>query len=254
MPADASEWRAYGFNRVVLINDFGTNPTIGAEVRSLDRYVAVELGSHRPDVSSMLKRAIDLMLAVPLSLVLAPLVLALAAVIKMVDPGPAFYVQRRLGWHGEPIGVCKLRTMYRDAEKRLEETLAKDGAARDEWHRFFKLSSDPRILPGVGNILRRTSLDELPQLWNVIRGDMSLVGPRPFPVYHLEAFDTEFQKLRITVPPGLTGLWQVSARSDGDLEVQHAEDTFYIRNRSLWLDLYILIATLPAVLNARGAK
>jgi len=150
--------------------------------------------------------------------------------------------------------VLKVRSMYQDADERLEAHLASNPDAKREWERNFKLRNDPRILPYIGKIIRKSSIDELPQLWNVACGSMSLVGPRPLPEYHLNGFDREFQEVRSTVQPGLTGLWQVSDRSDGDLETQKSQDLFYIRNRSLWMDLYIILQTVPAVLSARGAR
>ena len=135
----------------------------------------------------------------------------------------------------------------------LERHLAENPADRAEWDQFCKLKNDPRIIPGIGQLLRKTSLDELPQLWNILKGEMSLVGPRPFPAYHNSRFDPEFRTLRTQVRPGLTGMWQVSARSDGDLDVQESLDSYYIRNWSLWLDLYLLIRTARVVLTGAGA-
>jgi lipopolysaccharide/colanic/teichoic acid biosynthesis glycosyltransferase len=143
--------------------------------------------------------------------------------------------------------------MYRDAEHRLVRYLDDNPPASDEWTSRFKLSDDPRVLPGVGHFLRRFSIDELPQLVNVLRLEMSLVGPRPFPDYHLEAFPARFRELRRRVRPGMTGLWQVSVRGDGDLEAQQAHDTYYIRAWSPWLDLYLLARTFLAVIRSRGA-
>jgi Undecaprenyl-phosphate galactose phosphotransferase WbaP len=254
LPRDPADLHRLGARQVLVVNRLGEFPSFGLQVRNAGCFVALELSGQPRDPNEGLKRAIDLALALVLYLLAAPIIGLLALTIKLADPGPAFYGQWRIGRYGRPIRILKLRTMYRDAEQRLERVLADDPALRTHWQRYFKLPQDPRILPRVGNLMRRTSLDELPQLWNVIRGDMSLVGPRPFPAYHLDAFDPEFQALRATVPPGLTGLWQISSRSNGDLDVQRAQDCFYIQNRSFWLDLYILIATLPAVIGAQGAK
>jgi lipopolysaccharide/colanic/teichoic acid biosynthesis glycosyltransferase len=254
LPRNPAALYRLGARQVLVVTRFGEFPTFGLQVRNSDCFVAVELNGRPARYSKNLKRAIDVTVALALLLVAAPVIALLALAIKLADPGPALYGQWRVGQHGRPIRIVKLRTMYRDAEQRLERVLASAPDLREQWQRHFKLARDPRILPHIGNLMRRTSLDELPQLWNVLRGDMSLVGPRPFPAYHIEAFDPEFRALRASVPPGLTGLWQISSRSNGDLEVQRAEDSFYVKNRSLWLDLYILIATLPAVIGATGAK
>jgi exopolysaccharide biosynthesis polyprenyl glycosylphosphotransferase len=254
LPRDPEALYRLGVRKILVVSQLGEFASFGLQVRHFDRFVALELGGRPRSLGHGQKRAIDLALALPLAVLTAPMIAFLALMIKFVDPGPALYRQERVGRHGKPIQVLKLRTMYRDAEQRLEHVLATDAAMREQWQRYFKLSRDPRVLPNVGDFLRRTSLDELPQLWNVIRGDMSLVGPRPFPAYHMDAFDPDFQALRVTVLPGLTGLWQISSRSTGDLGVQRAQDCFYIRNLSLWLDLYILIATLPAVIGGQGAK
>ncbi len=200
------------------------------------------------------KRAIDLIFSVFLSALATPAILALALAVKVIDPGRAFYSQKRIRQSGLQFRMFKLRTMYEDSERRLEQHLSQDPQARVEWKRYFKLRNDPRILPTIGAFMRRASLDELPQLWNVVRGEMSLIGPRPFPAYHLESFDPEFRAIRQSVPPGITGSWQTSSRSDGDLSVQKKEDLFYILNWSLMLDLYILLETIPTVLKMNGAR
>jgi Undecaprenyl-phosphate galactose phosphotransferase WbaP len=205
-------------------------------------------------VNWWIKRGIDLTMTLLVGICSLP-VLALAAVwIWIVSPEASpFYCQTREGEGRRKIKVWKLRTMFPKADELLRKYLAGNPAARQEWETHLKLRNDPRILPVVGTLLRRTSLDELPQLLNIIKGEMTLVGPRPFPRYHLDHFDERFREFRAKVTPGLTGLWQVSARSDGDLEVQESLDTFYIRNWSLWLDLYILARTVRAVLLSKGA-
>jgi Undecaprenyl-phosphate galactose phosphotransferase WbaP len=200
-----------------------------------------------------LKRALDMAAGCLLLLASAPLIAISAIWIRRASGGPVLYSQERVGCGGRTIRVWKLRTMYREADRLLMQCLARDPELRREWESGFKLRRDPRVVPGAGRFLRRTSLDELPQFWNVVTGQMSLVGPRPFPRYHLERFDPEFLRLRECVRPGLTGLWQVSGRSDGDLRAQKALDTYYIRNWSLWLDIEIAIRTVRAVIRGNGA-
>ena len=243
------------YRDIIVVPDLPELPTLWVQTRDLNGLIGLQMRRNMLlRRNRLLKQTIDHLIAVPLFFLVVPIVAVLALWIRSVSEGSPFYTQLRVGKNGRPINIWKLRTMYPDAEERLDQYLSSNPVARLEWERNFKLTDDPRILPGVGHFLRRTSLDELPQICNVIRGEMSLVGPRPFPKYHLDRFDTRFQSLRSSVVPGITGLWQVSARSDGDLQVQQALDTYYIRNWSIWIDFYILYRTLGAVMEGRGAR
>ncbi len=242
------------FPRVIVIPDLAGIASLWITARDLGGCLGLEIKKNlliRRNI--VLKRIMDQAIALPLFLAGLPLMAAAALWIKIVSCGPALYCQLREGFGGRRIRVWKLRTMHLESDRLLERWLDQHPEDRQEWSHYFKLRRDPRILPVIGKLLRRTSLDELPQLWSVLRGEMSLVGPRPFPDYHLDRFPAEFRALRTRVLPGLTGLWQVSARSDGGVDVQQALDTYYIRNWSPWLDLYILARTVSAVMLARGA-
>jgi Undecaprenyl-phosphate galactose phosphotransferase WbaP len=242
------------FARVIVIPNLFGMATLWVTAHDMGGVLGLEVRQNLlVPMNRAVKRAIDLALAWLLGLLTLPAVALAALWIRLASPGPVFYTQWRAGVAGRPIRVRKLRTMHPGADGLLAEHLESSPGAREEWERYFKLRRDPRVIPGIGALLRRTSLDELPQLWSVIAGEMSLVGPRPFPDYHLDRFTPEFRALRARVRPGLTGLWQVSARSDGDLAVQQELDTYYIRNWSLWLELYILARTAGVVLRGRGA-
>ena len=201
----------------------------------------------------MVKRTCDVSIAVVVGIVALPCMAVVAAATKLNSAGPVLYGQERIGRGGKTFRVWKFRTMLLGAEDVLEDFLDHNPALKVEWERDRKLSNDPRIVPGIGHFLRKSSLDELPQLWNVLRGEMSLVGPRPLPEYHLAQFDRSFRRYREKVTPGITGLWQVSSRGNGHPEMYVKCDSFYIRNWSLWLDLKILLATFRAVASGRGA-
>ncbi|MER2507869.1 MAG: sugar transferase [Amaricoccus sp.] len=232
-------------------------PPIRMGLEKLPRMASIrsERESTTPGVGAKvsLGRALDVPLAAAALICASPLLAVAALAILIVDPGPVLFRQARVGLGGKTIRIFKLRTMYRDADERLEKLLAESPEARHEWNTHFKLRHDPRVLPYVGAILRSTSCDELPQLVNVILGDMRLVGPRPFPRYHLAALPTDFQQRRCSITPGVTGLCQVTYRGNADIQLQQRLDEFYIANRSPWLDLHILLMTVTAVLGRRGA-
>ena len=182
---------------------------------------------------------------------LLPLFCVLALLVKISSPGPVFYSARRLGRNGKEIRVLKFRSMYQDAEVRLESMLEENPALKAEWTKNFKLEHDPRVTP-VGDFLRRTSLDELPQFINVLRGDMALIGPRPIVTDEVNYYGENYDVFK-RVKPGITGLWQVSGRSDVDYDQRVAMDMFYVMNWSLWLDYYIFLKTFYVVLFRKGA-
>jgi len=202
-------------------------------------------------------RALDLLLSAALMVVLAPLCALIALAIRLDSGGPVLFRQRRFGRDQKPFVVTKFRTMHHGADHDTHRTfvlglIAGDHPERPNGGPKFKMVEDERVTR-VGRLLRRSSLDELPQLWNVLRGEMSLVGPRPPIPYEVEHYPPHWFA-RFAVKPGLTGLWQVSGRSDLALEEMVALDVEYSRRRSLWLNLWILARTVPAVLSGRGAS
>ncbi len=242
------------FPSVIIIPDLFGIQSLWITSRDLDGVLGLEIKKNLLlPLNRLMKRLLDYAIAVPLFLLTLPLVALFAVWIKIQSPGPALFRQQREGQNGRHLTIYKLRTMYPDTGRVFEQYLLDNPDEQRSWYEYYKLKRDPRVIPGVGSFLRRYSLDELPQLWNVLRGDMSLVGPRPFPDYHLESFSEAFRVLRASVMPGLTGFWQVSQRSDGNLGVQEAEDSYYIRNWSVWLDIYILLKTVATLLFPKGA-
>lgn len=198
----------------------------------------------------LLKRSFDLVIASFLLIMLSPLFVVFSWLISR-DGSSAFYGHERVGRHGESFLCYKFRTMVSNSEERLKEILEKDEDARKDWERDFKLKKDPRVTK-IGEFLRRTSLDELPQLWNVLKGEMSLVGPRPIVKEELVRYGDQLY-LYLEVRPGMTGLWQISGRNDTGYEQRVSLDAWYTRNWSIWYDIVILLKTIPAVMKSKGA-
>jgi exopolysaccharide biosynthesis polyprenyl glycosylphosphotransferase len=197
---------------------------------------------------TVVKRLVDFTVAFVAIVALAPIFLFTAVLIKLTSPGSVFFIQKRLGFGKRTFSIYKFRTMVPDAERKLAQVSHLNEVSGP----VFKIRNDPRITP-IGRLLRKTSIDELPQLFNVLKGDMSLVGPRPLPVRDYEGFSQDWQRRRFSVRPGITCLWQVAGRSSIPFDKWMELDLQYIDKWSLWLDLRILIKTIPAVLKGSGA-
>jgi exopolysaccharide production protein ExoY len=204
-----------------------------------------------PAADALATEAMNFAIALIALLFLSPLLIAIAALIFVQDGGPVVFAHRRIGRDGRHFRCLKFRSMAVDAEERLAELLARDPQARDEWERDHKLRNDPRVTR-LGAFLRKSSLDELPQLVNVLKGEMSLVGPRPIVDAEAPKYGRRFRHY-CAVKPGITGLWQVSGRNDTSYRARVAMDCVYAARRNALLDARILLATVPAVLLTRGS-
>lgn len=243
------------YNNVGVVADLVGVGNLWARNKTIGTCTVLEMRHERFErINLIFKRIFDLAIGVPLFILSLPVIALLALVVMIMSPGASpFYSQTRTGLNGRRVRVWKLRTMVPDADDALQAHLEADSAAKDHWERHMKLVKDPRVIPGLGVFMRRASLDELPQFWNVVIGEMSLVGPRPFPDYHLNRFPSDFRDLRIQVRPGITGYWQIMHRSAANLEQQQGSDSYYIHNWSFWLDLWIMFRTVAVVLKGRGA-
>lgn len=241
-PVNTNTASALPLAKEEMVSDFGTL-TISLQ----------DLSSHWSDpVQRTGKRLIDVVGAGLGLLLLWPVMAVVSLLIRLTSSGPVFFRQTRLGLNGEPFQIFKFRTMVVDAEKRLCEL---EHLNESEGGVLFKMKRDPRIT-WIGRILRRTSLDELPQLWNVLRGEMSLVGPRPLQMRDcllLAQVDTQGYRKRLAVQPGLTGLWQARGRSETGFEHMLRLDVLYVQEWSLWLDFIVMFETLIGVARGKGA-
>ena len=240
---------------VLYIPDISGLAVVGTELRHFfqDQLFAIEIkNSLAQPVNYFVKRLSDYLIGIALFFVLAIPLLIIAIAIRMTSAGPGIFKQERIGRRGKPFLCYKFRTMHKDAEERLQTILESNPSAKTEWDTHWKLRNDPRVT-SIGSFLRKTSLDELPQIFNVLKGDMSLVGPRPYLPSEWDAIK-EYSELIHSVPPGITGLWQVSGRSNSSYEQRLNYDSWYVRNWNMWLDMVIMMKTVKVVLKKEGAR
>lgn len=241
---------------ILYIPDFSGMAVIGTELRHFfhDQMFALEIKNNLAQpINYFAKRLFDYVVGFTLFLLLILPLLAIAALIALTSKGPAIFRQRRVGKNCKPFLCFKFRTMYFDAEERLKTILASDPEAKAEWERYRKLKDDPRITT-IGSFLRKTSLDELPQIFNVLQGEMSLVGPRPVTHEEIVMYYKDAAELCFGVLPGITGFWQVSGRSNTSYDYRISLDSWYVRNWNLWLDIVIMMKTAYVVFKKDGAR
>jgi lipopolysaccharide/colanic/teichoic acid biosynthesis glycosyltransferase len=239
------------FTNVLVIPDLLNLAHFGAPTRDLGGTIGIEVRRQLlltgPRIA---KRAIDIVLTIVGGLMIMPILVALATMVALDSPGGFFYRQKRLGQDGVRFKALKFRTMYGDGEQRLKQVLENDPKMRAEYEEFHKLTFDPRVTR-VGRFLRKYSLDELPQLWNVLMGEMSLVGPRPYIDREIPDMIQQ-EAVILRVKPGMTGIWQVTERNASTFEQRVQLDVEYVRNWSPWLDIYVLARTIPVVIGGTG--
>ncbi|MBN2640482.1 MAG: exopolysaccharide biosynthesis polyprenyl glycosylphosphotransferase [Victivallales bacterium] len=240
------------FKQVSILGAVHDFPNSGSYLHDLYGLTIVEYRSGlRVPVNIFCRYCLNTVLSFCAIIIFLPLMLLIAAIVKITSPGPVLYRARRLGKNGKDIHIYKFRTMYHDAAERLEELLEENPALKKEWEKSFKLKNDPRITP-VGAFLRKTSMDELPQILSVIKGELNLVGPRPIVAGEIKYYGKDYA-LVSSVSPGLTGMWQVSGRSNTSYDERVLLEKYYVLNWSPWLDIYIIIKTVLEVILCRGA-
>jgi len=244
--------QTFGFKRLILISDFSWIGSLGVTPYDLEGLLGLEIRQNLLyKWDPRVKRFVDFTVGLMMGVITLPLTLLISILIPLDSSGSIFYGHARIGKEGKPIIVWKFRTMVANADQVLENYLADNSVAKAEWRANQKLKHDPRVTR-VGGFLRRTSLDELPQLWNVLKGEMSLVGPRPIVPEEIERYQQGYL-LYQRVRPGITGLWQVSGRTNAGYADRLHYDEYYVRNWSIWLDIYILLRTIWVVIRGEGA-
>jgi Undecaprenyl-phosphate galactose phosphotransferase WbaP len=244
--------RTHHFKRVILMFDEARIGSVWFTPLHLVEHLGLEVTHQLIDpIQQAIKRFVDLALILIFLPFLLPLFGLIILAIRLDSPGPIFYTQRRIGYMGKEFRMWKFRSMVQNAETVLENCLAENPSLRGEWEKNFKLKSDPRITR-VGNFLRRTSLDELPQMWNVMCREMSLIGPRPIVADEIPLYQDDFEIYK-QVLPGMTGMWQISGRNNLSYEERVSLDVYYVQNWSIWLDIHILMHTFIIAIQAKGA-